>query len=189
MVVGLVIGGDGHGRGYASPIKEIERLLNITVWAAESPGPSAMAGGSNPLDESESLVITPSVPNLLAQVTEELLQTPDGATFISLVQQHQREVETLIHHNRRVMVAWHRNQGPALLRELRRFVEARTMELPSMINNQLVRQCLDNILAALQAAGSAQLVSDIQRYTPDLVPLLGMSYADALSTLAAPGRT
>ena len=87
------------------------------------------------------------------------------------------------------MVAWHRNEGPALLRELRRFVEARTMELPSMINNQLVRQCLDNILAALQAAGSAQLVSDIQRYTPDLVPLLGMSYADALSTLAAPGRT
>ena len=189
MVVGLVIGGDGHGRGYASPIKEIERLLNITVWAAESPGPSAMAGESNPLDESESLVITPSVPNLLAQVTEELLQTPDGATFLSLVQQHQREVETLIHHNRRVMVAWHRNEGPALLRELRRFVEARTMELPSMINNQLVRQCLDNILAALQAAGSAQLVSDIQRYTPDLVPLLGMSYADALSTLAAPGRT
>jgi hypothetical protein len=147
-----------------------------------------MADGGGTPDESEPLVVTPSVRNLLVQVTEELLQTPGGATFMALFQQHQHEVQTLVHHNRRVLVAWHRNEGPALLRELRRFVAARTLELPSTINGKLVRQCLDNILAALQAAGSPQLVSDIQRYTPDLFPLLGTSYAGALSALSAKGR-
>jgi hypothetical protein len=187
MVVGLVVGGDETGQGYVSPIKEIEDQLNVHVWAADSPVPALTADGGGTPEQSEPLVVMPSVRNLLVQVTEELLQTPDGATFLALYQRHQHEVQTLVHHNRRVLIAWHRNEGPALLRELRRFVEARTLRLPSTIKGKLVRQCLDNILAALQAAGSPQLVSDIQRYTPDLFPLLDMSYAGALSTLSAQG--
>jgi hypothetical protein len=185
MVVGLLIGGDAEGKGYVSPIAAIESELKVKVWAADSAAPALAGDGSGAPDESEPLVVTPSVRNLLAQVTGELLQTPDGATFLALFQRHQNEVQTLVHHNRRVLIAWHRNEGPALLRELRRFVEARTLKLPSTINGKLVRQCLDNILAALQVHGSPQLVSDIQRYTPDLFPLLGMSYTGALSTLSA----
>jgi hypothetical protein len=188
MVVGLLIGGDGEGRGFVSPIAAIENQLNVKVWAADSPAPTLMADGGGTTEDSEPLVVTPSVRNLLVQVTEELLQTADGATFMALYQQHQHEVQTLVHHNRRVLVAWHRNEGPALLRELHRFAEARTLELPSTINGKLVRRCLENILAALQVAGSPQLVSDIQRYTPDLFSLLGMPYAGALSQLSAKGR-
>ena len=185
MVVGLLIGGDAEGKGYVSPIAAIESELKVKVWAVDSPAPALVADGGGTPDESDPLVVTPSVRNLLARVTEELLQTPGGATFLALFQQHQHEVQTLVHHNRRVLVAWHRNEGPALLRELRRFVEARTLKLPSTVNGKLVRQCLDNILAALQVHGSPQLVSDIQRFTPDLFSLLGMSYTGALSTLSA----
>jgi hypothetical protein len=187
-VVGLVGGGDEKGRGYVSPIAAIEEQLKVKVWAVDLPAPTLLAASGDTPDESEPLVVTPSVRNLLVQVAEELLQTPEGATFMTLYQQHKQEVQTLVHHNRRVLVAWHRNEGPALLRVLRRFVEARTLKLPSTINGKLVRQCLDNILAALQMAGSPQLVSGIQRYMPDLFSLLGMSYADALSTLSAKSR-
>ena len=184
-VVGLLVGNDGNGRGYASPIGEVERQLNIKIWAAPPGTPVAGTGGDGAGEDAEALVITHSVPDVVSQVADELLQTAFGATFISLVERHHVEVEQLIHGNRRVTVAWHRNDGPALLRELETFVWARTVPLPPVINGRLVRECAENIFAALRRFGSPQLVSDIHRYGPDLISLIGRSYSDVLSTLAA----
>ena len=182
-VVGLLVGNDGSGHGYASPIGEVERLLGIKIWAAPPPAtpPVADTGAG---DDAEALVITHSVPDVVSQVAEELLQTAFGATFISLVERHHDEVERLIHGNRRVTVAWHRNHGPALLRELETFVWARTVPLPAVVNGRLVRDCAENIFAALRRFGSRELVDDVHRHGPDLIALIGRSYSDVLSTLA-----
>jgi hypothetical protein len=191
LVVGLLVGNDSRtGLGFASPIGPIETQLNIKIWAAEPATPVAGTdGGTLALaEESDALVVTPSVPDLLGQVAEQLLQTPFGATLTSLVEQHHQEVEMLIHRNRRVAVAWHRNDGPALLRELDQFAEVGNVPLPTVINGRLLRHCLENIFAALQRFGSPQLITDIQRYAPDIFQLIGLSYSDVLLTLAARSR-
>jgi hypothetical protein len=185
MVVGLLMGGDYMGRGFASPIGEVETQLNIKIWAAD---PSS--SGTNGDDHStagDDLVVTPSIPDLLAQVSAELAQTTDGAKFISLAQRHHSEVETLIHHNRRVTVAWHRNEGPSILRALHRFVEARDEPLPDTINGLSLHRCLENIGAALQRFGSPRLAADLERHGPGILQLVGLTYSNLVSRLATRG--
>ena len=49
------------------------------------------------------------------QLRERFLSLPEGPSAWQLIDEHRIEVIRLVNHNRRVMVAWRRNQGPAFL--------------------------------------------------------------------------
>jgi hypothetical protein len=184
-VVGLLVGTDAVGFGFASPIGVVENLLNIRV-SAVTPGQAAgssenqQAGGRD-----EELRVSVAYPELLTQVVGEALGSDAGAQYLALVQQHYREVEDLIHYNKRVTAIWHHNEGPKLLQELQRFVEVRDEPLPEVINGQPLIESLEKILAAFKKFGSTSLVSDLTKHAPDVLQLIGLSYSDILKTLSA----
>ena len=182
QVVGLVAGNDQDGFGYASPIKEVEAQLNIKVRAIRPP-----AGTTTNVSEIEDdLQITVPTPELLTQVVQDFGGSEAGRELIALVLQHYKEVESLIHHHRRVMVTWRRNHGPAIVDEIHRFVEERDTRVPSLINGQPLIACMENILSALKKFGSPKLVTDIARYAPDILRLSHISYSDFLESLYSP---
>lgn len=181
-VVGLVIGNDGNGFGFASPIKEIEARLNITVWAM----PPATGTTTHVSELEDELQITPPTPELLAQVVQDLAPSEAGREFMALAQHHYQELETLIHHHKRVMVVWRRNHGPAIVEEVHRVIAERDIPVPSFINGQPLLTCVENIISALKQFGSAGLVSDITRFAPGILRLGNISYSDFLESLYSP---
>lgn len=181
-VVGLLAGNDQNGWGYASPIKDVEAKLNIKVWSM----PPATGTSTQVATLEDDLQITVPTPELLTQVVQDLAQSEAGREHMALIQHHYQEVESLIHHNKRVMVIWRRNQGPAIVEEIHRVVQERDTPVPSFINGRSLVDCIENILTALKQSGSARLVSDIARYTPSLLRLGNISYSDFLESLVAP---
>jgi hypothetical protein len=181
-VVGLLVGNDRNGFGFASPIKDIEARLNIKVWAM----PPATGTSPQVSEFEDDLQITPPTPELLAQVVQDLTQSETGKEFIALAQHHYQEIETLIHHNKRVMVVWRRNHGPAIVEEIHRVIEERNIQAPSFINGQPLMTCMENIISALKQFGSAKLVSDITRFAPGILRLGNISYSDFLESLYSP---
>lgn len=183
-VVGLLLGASYEGCGFASPIKEVERKLNIKIYTKQNSKGSGGGGGQTAENESgEPLRVIVPIPELITQVAQELLQTEAGAEYVMLVQQHYSEVETLIHHHKRVMATWRRNQGPAIIDEMHHFVEERDIPLPARINGQPLTACLENIMSALKQFGSSGLVSDLTRYWPTISQLGAKSYSDILKGL------
>jgi hypothetical protein len=182
QVVGLVCGGDALGHGIASPIRAIREQLGIEILEA----PSATPGGGGPPPDAE-LLIMPPIPELLSAVITEVSATPDGAHLVSLALEHHREVAHLVHHNRRVMVAWHRNGGPAFLSELLQFVVRRNAPLPELVEGSSVQGCMDRFCDALHTCASAKLASDLARHRDEFVQLSGLTYAGMLDRLAASG--
>jgi len=134
----------------------------------------------------DDLRITVPTPELLTQVVQDLAQSEAGREYMALIQHHYQEVESLIHHNKRVMVIWRGNQGPSIVEEIHRVVQERDTPVPSFINGRSLVDCIQNILAALKQSGSARLVSDIARYTPSLLRLGNISYSNFLESLYAP---
>lgn len=183
-VVGLVHGADHLGRGFASPIADVERELNITILKATSSTPGTGGAGGTPVT-ADDLVIIPPIPDLLVAVASEVSATREGAHLVSLVMGHHQEVEHLVHHDRRVTVAWHRNGGPSFLRELHELVVRRDIPLPPMVEGRPVRQCVENLFDALRQSGSAKLAADVERYGRELAELSTLSYASMLEMLAA----
>ena len=163
----------------------MEDLLGITVLAAPAPAPTPPpatppTGGAPTAD----LVIMPSVPDLLQSVVSEVSATPGGAHLLSLFEGHQAEVEALIHHHRRMTVAWHRNAGPSMS-ELHEFVIRRDVALPPQIDGLSTSACLENILEALRQHGSRKLAADVDQFGHEVLQLSSTTYTGMLERLAA----
>jgi hypothetical protein len=180
-VVGLVVGVDPIGVGFASPIKVIESNLKVTVWKDES------SPTTTPTQPQQPVTVTAAFPEVLADVTSEVLSTGTGARYVALAQQHFNEIDTLIHQNKRVAATWRRNEGPAFLLELQRFIEVRTSPLPAIINGKPLVECLEKIVAAFRQFGSPRLVADIATFTPEAYRRINMSYLEVLRSLNATG--
>jgi hypothetical protein len=185
-VVGLLVGADAAGFGFASPIGAVERLLKITIMTDD---PKQMEKcknkGQKVADDGEPLRVSVAYPKLLMNVVSEVLGSEACAQYLALAQRHYREVEDLIHYNKRVAAVWRHNEGPKLLQELQRFVEVRDKPLPKSLNGRSLIESLEKIIAAFKKFGSSELVSDLTRYAPDVLELLGLSYSDVLTTLRA----
>jgi hypothetical protein len=183
-VVGLLAGVDPIGFGFASPIKEIESNLKVTVWKDD---PSPSSAPTQPQQPQQPVTVTAAFPEVLAEVTSEVLSTNTGARYVALAQQHFNEIDTLIHQNRRVAATWRRNEGPAFLLELQRFIEIRNAPLPAIIKGKPLVECLEKIVAAFKKFGSPRLVADIDTFTPEAYRRINMSYLEMLRSLNATG--
>jgi hypothetical protein len=110
-------------------------------------------------------------PNLTLRLRDRLLEMPDGPRIAVLVEQHRHEVVHLINHNRRVTVAWHRNQGPGFLN--RAINNARDPQelIPQEIKGVTRKALLAAMGDVLSEEGSSPLKHAIRHYREEVLAL------------------
>jgi hypothetical protein len=95
-------------------------------------------------------------------LARQALASPEGQRWSALVSRHFSEVRGLINHNKRVAVAWHRIEGPRLLRELQ---HARAIgDVVALIDDATSeegRARVARFLDLLDRYGSAELRRDV----------------------------
>jgi hypothetical protein len=183
-IVGLLWSGGNDGVAIATPIKAVESALNIKVWSQSKPNGSEDSGENNSSAEGRDSVAL-SLPDLFEQTTKELLQSEAGSQIVGMIPPHFHEVQSLINTNKKFALAWHRNEGPAIIRTLRQVIEARDVPMPTAINNRPLIDCFNNIFALFKEFGSTRLTNDLTRYAPFIGQLGGKSYMDMLGILNA----
>jgi hypothetical protein len=100
-----------------------------------------------------------------ALVAENLIDTvtlPPGGWLAERVEAHQSEVVTLVNHDRRVTVAWHRAQGPSWLAALTRSVREPAYRLPAEVAGVTRANALARLRDALHRYGGDALRADIE---------------------------
>jgi hypothetical protein len=70
--------------------------------------------------------------------------------------------------------------GPHLVRAVLAFLRDRTHRLPDELDGVPLSDRLGNIQRALSRHGSKPLVSDLERYAPQILDLIGTSFSEAL---------
>jgi len=86
-----------------------------------------------------------------------LRKTPRGAEIADTVATHIEEIIFLVNHNRRVMVTWQRNQGPAFIIAIRDSLHHEDKPIPKEVNGVTLEHLLLLMADALQRAGSPAL--------------------------------
>jgi hypothetical protein len=73
-------------------------------------------------------------------------------------------VVTLVNHDRRVTVVWHRIQGPSWLAALARSAREPTYRIPEEIAGITRAEALTRLREVLALCGSDELRTDLERY-------------------------
>lgn len=89
-----------------------------------------------------------------------------GKKFVRFVQTHEQELSRLVNHDRRVTVAWHRAHGPAFLAMLLKELRGIEQPIPRTVEGLPIETGLASVHAAVQACGSAELVTDMAALWP-----------------------
>jgi hypothetical protein len=99
----------------------------------------------------------------LADIRAALQNTTAGRRLNALWDDHQRELLSLIEHDRRVTLAWHRGGGAALFQSLIRVVGRPELALPETVSGLPVRTCVDRLAGILIERGSPALAEDLRQ--------------------------
>lgn len=83
--------------------------------------------------------------------------TPDGRRLLRLARQHLREIRSLIHHRRQVMVTWHRIKGPAYIAAITKAVRDPSYSVPDQIDGESLVAALRKLRSLLHLEGSTNL--------------------------------
>jgi hypothetical protein len=185
---------------------ETEDGLPVDVATADEPGivhtvkgasalrvPEELAAALNPAAPPVRVVAPPGthtlpgvpVPReeLLAAVRARLAASPAGAAVAALWLEHQAELVSLLHNDRRVALVWHRTGGPALVQTLIRMVGRHDIALPEKVNGQPLRACLDRIHDAFAAKASPELRLALRAAREALPDLAGRTYPEIVAAL------
>jgi hypothetical protein len=109
---------------------------------------------------------------------ERLLACPEGRRIWALVEQHRQEVVHLVNHDRRVAVAWHRNQGPAFTNRVINNARDPESSIPWEIAGVTREALLGNMGDVLAHQGSPALRAEIARHRDE-----GLAYAGQCDSL------
>jgi len=173
QVVLLNFAKNGAGQGMAFNIKDVESVLKIKVL--DSTFHSNLAGNEGVPLASVSGAIN-RIPNLagsLAGIEQELNQFNESRQMMELFRTHQKELLHLVNHNREVMAAWNRYQGPAYLANIARSVRRENKPVPEHINGVTMQNLLLKMAAVLQRNGSPELVRSVAENYLRVMNVLG----------------
>ncbi|GGU12217.1 hypothetical protein [Streptomyces lateritius] len=160
-----ILTGRSQGVFIAAALKHlnVELLLpgqGTAGRAVAVPGMPIVRGGERPVDWSA------------VHAAWAALESSDaGRQLGSLVRRHMDEVRRLVHHNRRVMVTWHRHQGPAFVNTALRNAEHPMWPLPVAIDGVRPVDALRAMRDVLLAEGSAALRADIAAHQQHVLDL------------------
>jgi hypothetical protein len=109
-LIGLVFGVDTNNPvlTYACHIHPVLDLLKITAITNQHPPDPRVT-------RSDAELVIDGRPSQVRALREKLLATAEGRRISGLFEEHRHEVVRLVNTNRRVLIAWRRNQGPAFL--------------------------------------------------------------------------
>ncbi|MFJ8628866.1 hypothetical protein ACIRD3_39295 [Kitasatospora sp. NPDC093550] len=157
------------GRSHVLFIDPVLRLLQVEPLppALTSAG-RAVAVPGMPITR-ERPVDWPAVRTAWAAVEGSEL----GARLGALVRRHMHEVRHLVHHNRRVMVTWHRCKGPAFVNIALNTADQPRWPLPAAVDGVTPLQALQAMRDVLLAEGSASLRADIAEHQERVLDLAG----------------
>jgi subtilisin family serine protease len=151
----------------------------VAPAAAVGGGGGGGAGGGGPhltLPIAATAVAGASIASRLRMLEQRLGDNALWHELGALVSTHFDEVHRLINGNRRVAVAWHRMNGPRLVRYvLQTAGDSRYSLLPPQRGGAPFDSQIDRMLALLARYGSPALRSDIRRYRSLVVALTGVS--------------
>ncbi len=87
-----------------------------------------------------------------------------GRRVLALSRRHLEEVRQLVHHNRRVMVVWHRSKAAAFAAILVGIFEGTRRTLPLEVDGTRAHEALSALLQVLEGTGSAPLRTAIAQH-------------------------
>lgn len=114
-------------------------------------------------------------PHRLGELQSALSSTPAGLLLMALVSRHFDEVTRIVNSARKVAAAWHRMQGPLLLRTVVGWEGGTLPPVPAVVGGRPVAEGLGRLLRALERYASPLLLHDLRRYRALVVALPGAS--------------
>jgi hypothetical protein len=170
------------GAGKIHAEKAVRAALSATPAAPADPTPEPAA----PEAEQAEPIFLPAAAYPAARLPLEaqvnllhhrVAASPVGQLLAALVSEHVDEVSRLINSDRRVLVAWHRMDGPTLLGLLLRDAD-RDVPIPRTLGGRSVATGLAQLLDALAATGSTALRAAIANHRGLLLAVPGARLAD-----------
>jgi hypothetical protein len=145
------------GSGSASFIRPVLDALELNE--ADAVIPPATPSSGRPvavIHAAGPAWATPEEPGL-EDLQAVLHRTSAGRRLLRLAHRHAAQVAHLVHHRRRVMVSWHRVQGPGFAAALLRAAGGPDGRLPPEIEGVRLVDALHRMRAVLMAEGDAEL--------------------------------
>jgi hypothetical protein len=124
-------------------------------------------------------------PQRLADLRAALRNTTAGRRLDALWDDHQQELLSLIEHDRRVTLVWHRGGGAALFQSLIRLIGRPELALPEAVSGIPVRTCVDRLAAVLIERGSPALAEDLRQLRTVLPDIGGRTVPEILVAFGA----
>jgi hypothetical protein len=93
----------------------------------------------------------------LRAIEAELEKTPAGGRLVRFVRAHAEELTNLVHNSKRVLLAWHRNEGPAWTALFLRAIAEPDRQLPRVVKGVSIETALERISEALMNEASEAL--------------------------------
>jgi hypothetical protein len=162
------------GTGIACHIGPYLQELNIRIdpSTVTSAGAAVVTPGDEVFHEPDSLQ---KIHARLSSVERELDGMPEGRWLTELVRTHAEEVMNLVHHNRKVMVAWHRSQGPAFANLYLKALMEPDKDLPREVKGTTLPAVRERMYQALMSAGSPLLRETLETKRDLIAELLDSS--------------
>lgn len=173
-LIGLLFGIDPATQtlGYACYIDPVLTALNAVAITRAHP----VAGNPAATAALAELPAVPAMidgkPNRTPELRARVLASARGRELWALVDQHRLEALQLVNHNRRVMVAWHRHQGPAFLNRLMANARDPDTTIPREIAGVTRRALLEAMASAFLEHGSAALRAAVERHLAEARTLI-----------------
>ena len=157
------------------------------------PGPVPLVGPLTPVSPTGPapvlgpIAFAPAPDGTPGDALAAILRTPLGQHWSAVVSRNFSEVRGLISTNRRVMVAWHRMEGPALVRLLGPALAGYGVLTVTDDQESLDawRPKVARFLDALEELGSPTLVADTRRHRDELLSLEPGDLVTMIAVLAA----
>jgi hypothetical protein len=152
------------GVGWVTPIAKVLAQMQITIQAADS----GTIPASGPIAVTRPTADSPTVHAGMDRFRAEARQSRYGRILLGMMARHAKEVGQIVNGCRPAIVAWHRNQGPAVIAHLLRALHDPAHEIPVVINGVPRQRLLDAMAEQFVRFGGPRLCRDIHRYR-DLV--------------------
>ncbi|MFO8001910.1 MAG: hypothetical protein R6U46_11745 [Marinilabilia sp.] len=176
QVVGLIMAGLVDSAPYDGTANNIynvvhEDVMNITI------NQSPAAGGDTAMVEYEAQAIQSLIDlddenryyqKYFDRYQQLLESTSRGRDLLRCLKQHAPEIKELVNHNRQVIVAWQRHQGPAYVALVVRKLKMDDESLAKQINDIKLYDLLKSMHEVLNKTGSEALILDINKYADDI---------------------
>ncbi len=148
------------GIGWVTPIAKVLAQLQITIQAADS-GTIPTAG---PISVTRPTADSPTVHAGMDRFRTEARQSRYGKILLGMMARHADEARRIVNGCRPATVAWHRNQGPAVIAHLIRALHDPAHEIPVVLNGVPRERLLDVMAEQFLRFGGPRLRHDVQRY-------------------------